>query len=206
MKDNEQVYVIGAGGHAKVVISTLLAAGDNVQAIFDDDPQKWGESLLGIPIAGSISELGRLTSARAVIAIGDNAARRRLAQRFQRVNWVTVVHPSAIVDTSVRLGPGTAVFAGAVIQPATVIGAHSIINTGATVDHDCLIEDYAHIAPGAHLGGRVRLGEGGFLGIGSAVISGVMVGRWTVVGAGGVVVRDLPDDVVAIGVPANPVE
>lgn len=206
MNDHKQVYVIGAGGHAKVVISTLLAAGGNIQAIFDDDPQKWGGSLLGIPVTGSTSELGRLTSARAVIAIGDNAARRRLAKRFQRVNWVTVVHPSAIVDTSVRIGPGTVVFAGTVIQPATVIGAHSIINTGATVDHDCFVEDYAHIAPGAHVGGRVRLGEGGFLGIGSTVISGVMVGRWTVVGAGGVVVRDLPDDVVAIGVPANPVK
>jgi UDP-perosamine 4-acetyltransferase len=206
MNDNEQVYVIGAGGHAKVVISTLLAAGDNVQAIFDDDPRKWGESLLGIPVAGATSELGRLTSARAVIAIGDNASRRRLAKRFQRVDWVTVVHPSATVHPSVQLGPGTVVFAGTVIQPATVIGAHGIINTGATVDHDCLIEDYAHIAPGAHLGGGVRLGEGGFLGIGSTVSPGVMVGRWTVVGAGGVVVRDLPDDVVAVGVPANPVK
>lgn len=205
MNSNEEVHVIGAGGHAKVVISTLQAVGYNPQAIFDDDPKKWGMRLLEIPVVGPLSEFERSTSVRAVIAIGDNARRRFFAERLQKTDWVTVVHPHAYVHTSVQLGPGTVVFAGAVIQPDTIVGAHCIINTGATVDHDCVIGDYVHLAPGTHLAGEVQLGEGVFGGIGSVITPRVKIDSWTTVGAGGVVVRDLPARVVAIGIPAKPI-
>lgn len=206
MNRDQEVYVIGAGGHAKVVVSTVQAAGYSIRAIFDDDSRKWGVELLGIAVEGSTAEIERLGPARLVLAIGDNASRRAFAEQFKGADWVTAVHPDAFVHPSVQLDPGTMVFAGAVIQPDTVVRAHSIINTGATVDHDCIIGYCAHVAPGAHLAGGVRLGEGVFLGIGSSAIPEVKIGRWAVVGAGGVVINDLPAGVVATGVPAKPLK
>lgn len=198
----QRVVVVGAGGHAKVVVATLRAAGYEIDAVLDDDSAKWGQDLLGIRVHGPATGIQPGVAARAVLAIGDNATRQSLAQRL-RLEWATVVHPTAYVHPSVRLGPGAVVFAGAVIQPDTVVGAHGIINTGATVDHDCSLGDFVHVAPGCHLSGGVAIGEGAFLGIGCVAIPQTKVGAWTVVGAGGVVVSDLPAHSLARGVPAR---
>jgi sugar O-acyltransferase (sialic acid O-acetyltransferase NeuD family) len=149
-----------------------------------------------------VTRIERERGGSGIIGIGDNAQRREMA-RALNFEWRTVVHPSAWVHPSAKLGRGTVVFAGAVVQPDAVIGDHVIVNTGATIDHDCIIEDYAHLAPGVHLAGSVHVGEGAFLGIGSGVIPGVKVGRWSTLGAGAVATRDVPDGVVAVGVPAR---
>ena len=198
------VVVIGAGGHAKVVISTLSAVGYNVVAAFDDDLSKKGKQILGVEIVGSIDEVQTQSCLRGVIAIGHNRTRAAIVKRLPFMQWVSVVHPQTFVDASVEIGEGTVIFAGAIIQPDAVIGEHVIINTSATVDHDCHLEDFVHIAPGSHLGGGVRLGRGCFLGIGSAVIPYRKVGAWATVGAGGIVVNDIPQNIVAVGVPARP--
>lgn len=197
------VYVIGGGGHAKVVIATLQAAGETVAGVLDDDAAKQGGSLLGVPVLGPVAMAGQ-GGYPAVIAVGDNTTRQRIAASLPEVEWVGAIHPAAVVHPSVRLGAGTVVFAGAVVQPDTEVGAHAIINTGATVDHDCRLGDYVHVAPGANLSGGVRLDEGVFLGIGARAIPGITVGEWTVVGAGAVVVQALPARCTAIGVPARP--
>ena len=195
----QDVIVLGAGGHAKVVISTLRAAGYRVVGLYDDDPAKWHTRLAGVEVLGPIDDAASV----AVIGIGHNPTRRAIAERACRVTWLTVVHPAACVDPTVRLGAGTVVFAGAVIQPDALLGDHCIVNTAATVDHDCVLGAFCHIAPGAHLAGSVTLGEGAFLGIGSAVVPGIRIGAWTTVGAGAVVIADLPDRVTAVGVPAR---
>lgn len=196
-------YVIGAGGHAKVLISVLLTLGYKVPAVLDDDEKKWDGELLGVRVIGPIDRLHDLMPAKVLIGIGDNATRRTVADKFKDADWPTVIHPGAYVHQSVKLGPGTVIFAGAVVQPDSVIGAHCIINTAASIDHDCDVGDYVHIAPGAHLAGGVRLGEGAFAGLGTVFVPGVEIGPWTVVGAGGVVIRDLPARVVAVGVPSK---
>ena len=198
------VVVIGAGGHAKVVISTLIAAGYNVVAAFDDDLSKKGKRIRGVEIVGSIDSVQTQPCSRGVITIGNNRTRAAMVTRLPFMQWISVVHPQALVDNSVEIGKGTVIFAGAVIQPDAVIGEHVIINTGATVDHDCHLGDFVHVAPGCHLGGGVHLGQGSFLGIGSAVIPYRRVGAWATVGAGGVVVNDIPQNIVAVGVPAKP--
>jgi sugar O-acyltransferase (sialic acid O-acetyltransferase NeuD family) len=198
-----ELVVVGAGGHAKVVVATARAAGHHVVAIVDDAPARWGESLLGVPISGPAARILDDPDARVVLAIGDNAARRRLASTA-RCWFVSVVHPSAVVDPTVSLGDGSVVFAGAVIQPDTRIGAHAIVNTGASIDHDCVLGDAVHVAPGTRLAGNVALGDEVFLGIGTVVIPGISIGARTTVGAGAAVVTDLPADVVAVGVPARP--
>ena len=198
MAGRDGIIVIGAGGHAKVLISTLIARGIPIAAVFDDDEMKWGMEAQGT----LVSRMERDRGGRAVIGIGDNAKRMTIAKALQ-FEWEAVVHPHAYVHPSVKLGRGTVVFAGAVIQPDAVIGDHVIINTGATIDHDCVIGDCAHIAPGVHLAGSVHVGEGAFLGIGSVAIPGVKIGSWSILGAGAVAIRDVPDRAVVVGVPAK---
>jgi sugar O-acyltransferase (sialic acid O-acetyltransferase NeuD family) len=197
------VIIIGAGGHAKVVVSTLIAANIKIGGIFDDDPDKWGKTILGVKIIGSLSGIDRDSTEQALIAVGDNKTRKDIAGRFPHLRWITIVHPDAYVHPSVHLGKGTAVFAKAVIQPDTSVGDHCIVNTGATIDHDCQIDNYVHISPGVNLAGGVRLGEGVFCGIGGKAITGVTVGKWTTIGAGGVIINDLPEYSLAVGVPAK---
>ena len=198
VQKQDGVVVIGAGGHAKVLVSTLIARGLPIAAVFDDDEQKWGADMQGVRVSGMEPERG----GRAIVGIGDNAKRMKIAKAL-RFDWDLVVHPNAYVHPSAKLGRGTVVFAGAVVQPDAVIGEHVIVNTGATIDHDCVIGDYAHLAPGVHLAGSVHVGEGAFLGIGSVAIPGVKIGRWSTLGAGAVAIRDVPDGVVAVGVPAK---
>lgn len=206
MSRGKGIAVIGAGGHAKVVLGTLQAMSAPVKAVFDDNPSTWGKQILGVPVVGGIHRLVEEGYRRAVIAIGDNTARRRIAMQLRGTQWVTVVHPHAWIHPSVQIGEGTVVFAGAVVQPEAQIGSHVIINTGATVDHECIVKDFAHIAPGAHLAGRVEIGEGAFVGMGSSVIQCCRIGAWTVIGAGAAVIRDIPEGVTAVGVPAKVVK
>jgi sugar O-acyltransferase (sialic acid O-acetyltransferase NeuD family) len=200
---DNKVAVIGAGGHAKVIIAMLRLRGYQPVAVLDDNESLWGTELLGVTISGPIGSLDASRYNWGVIGIGNNEIRHQVARRV-KLRWLSVVHPTAWVDVSVSLGPGTVVFAGAMVQPGCIIGEHVIINTAASVDHDCVLDDFVHIAPGTHLAGNVRVGQGAFMGIGSALIPGVRVGPWTTVGAGAVVVEDLPDRIVAYGVPAVP--
>lgn len=198
------VYIFGAGGHAKVVVSTLLAAGQEVVGLFDDDPRKWGTYVYGIPVLGPIAKARAFPPSLGVVALGDNRLRAKLVGEFLDWEWIVTVHPRAYVDPSAALGPGTVVFAGAVVQAGARLGAHVIINTGATVDHDCSIENFVHVAPGANLGGGVWVEEGALVGIGAAVIPGIRIGAWSVVGAGAVVIRDVAPGSTVAGVPARP--
>jgi sugar O-acyltransferase (sialic acid O-acetyltransferase NeuD family) len=198
----ELLTIVGAGGHAKVVVATARAAGFTELALVDDDPARSG-GVLGVPVAGPVAPVLADSKALAVLAVGDNAARTRLGEEAA-CRFATVVHPSATVDPRTQLGDGTVVFAGCVIQPDTVLGRHCIVNTGASIDHDCRLGDGVHIAPGTRLGGAVELGNGVFVGIGAAVAPGVKIGSGTVIGAGAAVVGHLPGGVTAVGVPARP--
>lgn len=199
-----RLSVLGAGGHAKVVVSTARAAGLEVAEVWDDDPRRWGGELHGVPVRGPIAELPDREETLAVIAIGANAARRRVADSLKEVTWATLIHPFTWVDPAAELGAGTVIFAGAVVQPDVRAGHHVIVNTAASIDHDCMLEDFVHVACGAHLAGGVTVGSGTLLGAGSSVMPGIRVGRWSILGAGGTAVRDLTDGCVAVGVPARP--
>ena len=199
------LFVVGAGGHAKVVIAALEARGENVVGVLDDDAAKHGSKILGVSVVGACEELDH-ARADAVLAIGDNATRKQLAGRLAGVTWRAVVHPRAIVHTSVRLGEGSVVLAGAVVQPDATIGPHAIVNTAASVDHDCELGAFVHLAPGVRLAGDVVVEEGAFVGIGASVLPGRRIGAWSTVGAGAVVVDDVPPGAVSLGVPARPRE
>ncbi|GEM90758.1 hexapeptide transferase [Oceanithermus desulfurans NBRC 100063] len=201
------VFVIGAGGHGKVVVSTLQERGVEVLGVFDDDAAKWGGRLLGVPVLGGLDLAPEYADrGRFILAIGNNDHRARLAERFARFDWATAVHPAAYVHPSARLRAGVVVFAGAVVQPETVVGAHSIVNTGTTVDHDCEVGSYVHLAPGVHLAGGVAVGSRAMLGVGASVIPGVRIGEGAIVGAGSVVLRDVSPGETVVGMPAKPLQ
>lgn len=202
MKQNA-VYVIGAGGHAKVVMHSLRRAGVRVEAVFDDRSELWNSVSCGAPVLGPIERIVDRPSLPTVVAIGDNLCRRKIVERWN-FEWFTLIDPQAVVMPDAELAPGTVVFPGAIVQTGARLGRHVIVNNAATVDHDCVVGDYVHLAPGVHLAGKVTIEEGAFLGIGSAVIPNVAVGAWSIVGAGSAVVRDLPAGVVAYGNPARP--
>lgn len=200
------VIVIGAGGHGKVVAAAIRARGDIVAAIFDDDETLAGRHVLGIPVLAPLARIRDQPSYDgAVIGVGDNRARASLAERLD-LFWLSVVHPTAWIDPSCRIGPGAVVCAGAVVQPDTELGEHVIVNTGASVDHDCVVGSFAHLAPGVRLAGSVRIGSGALLGIGSNVTPSRTVGAWSTVGAGAAVTADIPDGRIALGVPARTLE
>ena len=201
MSPEARWVVLGASGHGKVVLATLLELGEEVAAVLDDDRGLWGSELLGVPVDGPIVGAGG-GGRSAILAIGDNRDRQRLSASGP-FRWRAVVHPTARVHPSVRLGEGAFVAAGAILQPDVVIGPHAIVNTGATIDHDCVVGPCAHVAPGAHLAGDVTIGEGSLIGIGACVTPGVNIGDWAIVGAGAAVVRDLGAGLTAVGVPAR---
>jgi len=203
----KDIVVIGAGGHAKVVISALIESNIKIKGVLDDDQNKWDRKVLNIPVIGPIENIKSGDYEWGIIAIGDNKIRKFVAEKYKGYcKWISIIHPFSYVHPTVEIGEGSVVFAGAVIQPEVKIGKHVIVNTSASIDHDCIIQDYVHIAPEVHLAGRVEVGEGSFLGIGSSVIPYKTIGKWAIVGAGSVVIKDVPDCVTAVGVPAKPLE
>jgi len=193
-----RIHVLGAGGHAKVVISSLRACGFSDFLAYDDDESRWGQTVLGVTIAGG-TEL--CPQEPAVIAIGSNRIRKILSEKIL-AEWKTVVHPSAIVDPTVKVGKGTVVFAGVVVQADTTLGEHVILNTRCSVDHDGFVGDFAQLCPAVTVAGTVIIGEGAFLGSACTVVPGVRISDGVIVGAGAVVTRNLETPGTYFGVPA----
>ena len=200
---NNELLILGAGGHAKVVIEAARLCGLNPCAVYDDDASLLGKLILGVPVKGKIIDLPDDRSGSAFIAIGNTKIRRLIAQRLSKLNWPVLVHPAAYVSPSARIGKGSIVCAGAVVQPDVEIGEHVIINIGANIDHDCVIGDFVHICPGCNLAGAARVDEGAMLGSGTSVVPLKQIGSWATLGSGAAVVSDIPAGVVAVGVPAT---
>lgn len=205
MNRDKPIHVIGAGGHGKVIVRALLDLGYRIAGIFDDNVKLRGASLLAVPILGPIEQVGNAERLPTVIAIGDNVLRHRIAQQFA-LDWLTVVAPRTIVDSTARLGRGSMILHGAVVGVDAYVGEHVIVNTLASVAHDCHLDSFVHVAPGVHLAGHVTISTGAFLGVGAVAIPGVSVGPWSTVGAGAVITRDLPGGIVAMGSPARVVK
>ena len=198
--------IIGAGGHSKVIADAMLCNGMNIMGFLDDNPLLIGQRVSGFPVLGKVENWPEFDVVKLVLGIGDNSIRRLIVQRLEHEGspiWAIVTHPAATIANSVKIGAGTVIMAGAIVNPDTTLGQHTIVNTGATVDHDCSIGSFAHISPGAHLAGNVNVGDDALLGIGCSVIPGCRIGEGSVIGAGAVVVSDIPPGVIAKGVPAR---
>ena len=191
------VVIVGGGGHAKVVIEILRAAGESVLGFTDRDPAaRCGGLARRLGDDDSVPLLHAEGYRRIFVALGGNEIRRRLGSHLLEDGFevVNAIHPTAVISPSTTLGRGVAVMATAVINAATWVGDFVVVNTGATVDHDCHLGAACHVAPGCHLSGYIRVGEEALLGVGSTVGRGrpMTIGSGAIVGAGSVVVSDVP--------------
>jgi len=205
MNETIPVIIYGAGGHGKVTFQVLTAAGYQVSGFLDDRETLWGKKILGVKVLGGKELILKLPKQSAIIALGDNQIRKAIFQQFLDAGFtlITAIHPSAVVHETVKIGAGTLVLPGVVINVDSKIGVNCIINTLAGVDHDCRIANHTHIAPHCALGGGVTVGEQTLVGIGSTVLPGKNIGNFVVAGAGAVVTRDVPDYATVVGVPAK---
>ncbi|MEJ5864140.1 acetyltransferase [Pseudomonas farsensis] len=201
--------LLGAGGHAKVLLALLRAIGAEVVGVCDPGLQA-ASDWRGVRVLGDDAALDSLPPDRVALvnAIGQVVGSPRRMEVFEHFSargyrFPALVHPAAWVDESVVVHEGAQIMAGAVIQPDTVIGANSVINTGARVDHDCIIASHVHIAPAAVLCGGVSIAAGTFVGAGATVIQGISIGEHAVVGAGSTVIRNLPAGHVLVGSPVR---
>jgi UDP-perosamine 4-acetyltransferase len=204
------LILIGAGGHAKVLLETLRAQGKPIIGLLDNDPATSGRVVFGAAVLGGDEVLAghdpaRTSLVNAVGAVADAKARRAVYERFRAMGFgfAGVVNASAVLASGVELGQGAQVLAGAVVQTGTAIGENAVINTRAGVDHDCVIGAHAHIAPGATLCGNVIVGEAAVVGAGATVIQGIRLGPGCLVAAGAVVVADVGAGEQVRGVPAR---
>ncbi|MEZ5479949.1 MAG: acetyltransferase [Thiolinea sp.] len=202
------LYLLGAGGHARVVLDMAQSLGHWERILFLDDAFPERNQVQDIPVCGRLMQLNTLfrTGDDWLVAIGANSARRFWLQHFSHLlpPALTLVHPSAVISRQAHIGAGSVVMPGAIINTGSHIGPGCIINTAATVDHDCQLQEAVHISPGAHLAGGVQVGACSWLGVGSSVRQGIRIGSQVMVGAGAAVVSDIADQLTVVGVPARP--
>lgn len=203
----KQLYIIGAGGHGKVVADAALSQGMWEKIYFVDDRYPSLKSVMGIEVVSQIHSCDHLSDpdAEAIVAIGNNVLREKLQEQFilRGVRIATVCHPSAIIAKSAQIESGTVVFAAAVINAEAKIAQGVIINTGAIVEHDCVIGNWTHICPKVACAGNVQIGSHVWVGMGANIIQNIIVGNSATVGAGAVVVRDVKTHQQVVGVPAR---
>ncbi|MBN1587215.1 MAG: acetyltransferase [Candidatus Omnitrophica bacterium] len=205
----KRVLVVGAGGHARVILDILEQRNAEIRGCLDDDPLKEGRPFAGTMVLGPTSRMQEMRKAEPglsiIIAIGDNSVRRELFVNAREMGYefVRAVHPSVVQAPSVKIGVGAMVCAGVVLNPGVEIGNNAIVNTASSVDHDSKVGAHAHICPGVHTGGHVAIAELAFVGLGSSVLPRIRIGTGCIVGAGSVVIRDVPDGATAYGVPGR---
>ncbi len=204
-----EVYIVGAGGHGKVIAGALRELGIRVDG-FLDDTKAIGSKFAGSRVIGKLDFVASLRVMPMIIGIGGNRDRCRVADDFsargEKLVWVTAVHPRAWVATSACLGAGSFVAGGASVSEDVKIGKQCIINTNASIDHDCTLGDFVHVACGATIAGGVSIGDGALIGAGATVLPGHSIGAWSIVGAGATVTRDVMAKTMVVGVPARPFE
>jgi sugar O-acyltransferase (sialic acid O-acetyltransferase NeuD family) len=209
--ERRKLVLIGGGEHAKVVLDAARIGHEwSVIGFVDPDPrpdfQALGPAWMGDDDAAAATLRGR----HCILAVGGIAEtnlRIAIAHRYdaEGVTWATVVHPRAIVARDATVGPGATILAGSVVNPGAHVGPHCIVNTGAIIEHDVDLDAFVHIGPGAVVGGGTTIGRGAYVGLGARVRDHIRVGEGAVIGMGAVVVGDIPDGTVVIGMPARPI-
>jgi sugar O-acyltransferase (sialic acid O-acetyltransferase NeuD family) len=203
------LLLLGCGGHGRVLLDALLLSRVQVAGILDPDLTP-GQEVFGVPVLGGDELLETCQPETTQLANGlgvvPGFTRRSSLYgnwRQRGFNFVTVVHPSAMIGRETLVGAGSQIMAGAIVQCNAVIGENCVVNTSASIDHDCQIGDHVFIGPGAIICGNVTLASGSFIGAGAVLIPGVKIGSHSIVGAGAIVNRDVPDDTLVAGKPAD---
>ncbi|MDA1804008.1 acetyltransferase [Bacillus cereus group sp. BY32LC] len=208
MKD---LVVIGSGGFSKQVIEiieqlNLINPEYKLLGIVDDNKGLVGTEVLGYEVIGDtdyIKQLSKQQKIHGVIAIADGEIREHISRKLNDVQWVNLIHPSAVVSNYTKLGEGNIICAGVVINPECKMGNHSHINIGSTLGHDVLMLDYVTVMPGSKVSGNVNLKSKSMVGTGATIIQGLTIEENVVLGAGTVVTKNTKPNYLYVGVPAK---
>lgn len=204
------VGIIGAGGHAKCVYECLKTKGFNIEGFFEDNTSDKGKEIIDDTVILGEPELieERKDVNKVFVAIGDNEIRVDKFSKWKKQGYrfPNAIHRKAHISPFAKFGKGNFLMGASIINPKAIVGDYCIINTNATVGHDCELENGVQIAPGVNLCGGSKLKEGVFIGAGAVTAPKVEIGEWTIVGAGSVVLDDLPPNTFCYGTPARVVE
>lgn len=193
-----KVNLYGASGHATVIMDIAKSVGFEIDTIYDDDLNV--DNIGGVLVSHSLERRDDW-----IISIGSNPVRKMIVEKH-KFGYAKLVHSFAVVSDNVKIDEGTVIMAGGIINSGTSIGKHVIVNTNSSIDHDCVLEDFVHISPGATLCGHIKVGEGSHVGAGAVVIPGINIGKWAVIGAGAVIINDIPDGAKVVGNPGRIIE
>lgn len=210
----EGIVILGAGGLAREVLDVINAINVKqsdfpmkVLGFIDENPGMHGKNLNGYPVLGGFDWFSKVdvTQIKAICGIGNNEARKKVTEKAEKlgVEFINVVHPNAQMGYDVRLGRGIVICAGVILTCNIKIGNHVYINLDCTVGHDSILEDYVNLAPSVNVSGNCRLLEGAHIFTNAVIIPPVTIGKWSIIGAGAVVLKDIPDYAVAVGAPAS---
>lgn len=193
------MVIYGAGGHARVIISCILANNQPVKTVFDDNLSQIS------PLEGAVIctyDPLILPNEPLIIAVGDNQLRKIIAGSISH-SAGNIIHPSSEIESDVKLGQGTVVLHGSIIQSSAKIGCHVIVNTRVTIDHHCVIGSFVHLAPGVILCGNVNIGDNTLIGAGAIVVPNISIGSDCHIAAGSVITKNIPDGCTVRGNPGR---
>lgn len=204
----QRLWIYGAGGHGAVVAHVAQRTGAfEIGGFWDDDKTRRGEQYCGLTIMGGLERILRRTKdleiKYIILAIGDNSVREQLAKSLPAVHFPRIIDPTAVVSKGVKIGVGTVVMPGAVLEPFAHIGRHCIVNNHAVVGHNVSVGDFCHVGGGAIVSGQCTVGRGTLIGINACIIQNLHIGQYCRIGAGAVVLKNLPDNTTALGNPAR---
>ena len=193
------MIIIGASGHAKVVLNIAKLNNIDILGIYDDNPNI--EKLNNITVFHHLSEIPK--ESEVIFAIGNNKIRQKISLQYSNFKTKILIHPKSVIDSNVTIGEGSVVMASVTINNSSLIGNHCIVNTASSIDHDCMIDDFVHISPGAVLCGGVKVGTGTQIGANAVILQNVKIGKWVTIGAGAVILKDIADYSVLVGNPGR---
>lgn len=212
MDDVKNVIIVGAGGQGRETLEIFVAQNRlssrwRVLGFVDDEAEMKGRILNGYPVLGDTAWLAENNheNLRCVCAIADCSTRRRVVRTLEEagIRFCNAIHPSVIASESVSLGSGVIICAGSILTVDIRIGNHVQINVSCAIGHDVVIDDFCTICPASTIGGSDRIGQGVFVGAGTHCLQDVSVGDWSVIGAGAVVIEDIPGNALSVGMPAR---
>ena len=210
LSEQKDLIIVGAGGHARVVIDAAELQGFNILGIVDTNYHEQDETIINYKVIGGFSELEHFDrkATNVFIAIGDAKERAAHFVEAKRMGFSIpkIIHPTAILSKYVMIGDGVFVNAGAILNAKVVIGDNSIVNTGSIIEHEVQLGEHSHIAPGCKIGGRVKIGNFTCIGIGSTIIDKIKIGDNVVIGAGSIVISDIESNSTVVGTPGRKIK